>query len=177
MKREAGDGSRFQNGSGGVVVIPTNSHRSTPRRILEPPSRRRSPKDAAADEVLTPPIEVDGVVSVDTANAGKSESEVAAWTAALLPLVKGKIELDRAKIARTSDILGEVERAHQRGIFTREVLKVSKVLKLGQILTEDWLTGNVGFRRARWGTRCGGLVNLTASHLETYMACVCVHGR
>jgi hypothetical protein len=116
---------RFQNG---VIVIP-NSHRSTPR-ILEPPSRRRSPKDAAADEAFCPPLEADGVVLVDTtANARISESEAAAWAAALLPLVKGKIMLDKTKVAQTSDALGEVERANQRGSFAREVLKVSKALK------------------------------------------------
>jgi len=70
-----------------------------------------------------------------------SESEAAAaWTAALLPLVKGKIMLDKAKIARISDALGEVERANKRGSFAREVLKVSKS---GQTLAcptaEDWL--------------------------------------
>jgi hypothetical protein len=116
---------RFQNG---VVVIPTNSRRSTPR-ILEPPSRRRSPKDAAADETFSPPVEVDGVAQVDAANVSENESEAAAWTAALLPLVKGKIILDKAKIARTSNALDEVERADQRGIFAREVLKVSNLGK------------------------------------------------
>jgi hypothetical protein len=90
-----------------------------------------------ADEAFTPPLEADGMVSVDAANARKSESEVVAWTAALLPLVKGKIMLDKAKIARISDALGEVERANQRGSFAREMLKVSKVLKFGQTLAED----------------------------------------
>ncbi|KAF8490953.1 hypothetical protein F5888DRAFT_1081978 [Russula emetica] len=127
-RREAADSLRFQNG---VVVIP-NSHRSTPR-ILEPPSRRRSPKDAVAgvatDEAFSP-LEADDVaLVVDAANAGISKSEAAAWTAALLPLVKGKILLDKTKIARTSDALGEVERANQRGNFAREVLKVSKSVK------------------------------------------------
>ena len=79
------------------------------------------------------------MVSVDAANARKSESEVAAWTAALLPLVKGKIMLDKATIARISNALGEVEHANQRGTFAREMLKVSKVLKLGQTLSEDSL--------------------------------------
>ena len=78
-----------------------------------------------------PLLEADGVVAslVDAANVRKSECEceVAAWTAALLPLVKGKIMLDKMKIARISNALGEVERADQRGSFTREVLKVSKV--------------------------------------------------
>lgn len=136
-KREGTDSLRFQNGGGAVVVIPTNSHRSTPRRILEPPSRRRSPKDAVADEAFTPPLEADGMVSVDAANARKSESEVVAWTAALLPLVKGKIMLDKAKIARISDALGEVERANQRGSFAREMLKESAlgdtVRRLGEL--------------------------------------------
>ena len=148
-KRESADRLRFQNGAGVIVSIP-NSHRSTPR-ILEPPSRRRSPKDAA-DEAL-----------VDVANARISEDEAAAWTAALLPLVKGKTMLNKAEIAQTSNALIEVERANQRGSFAGEVLKVSKVLKFGQALacfTKDWLlTGNVGFRRARWQTRCGGLVS------------------
>jgi hypothetical protein len=64
----------------------------------------------------------------------ESDSEAAAaWTAALLPLVKGKIMFDKAKMARTSDALGEVERANKRGSFAREVLKVSKSVKrLGQ---------------------------------------------
>lgn len=118
-KREAADSSRFQNG---VLVIP-NSQRSTPR-ILEPPSRRRSPKDAA-DEAFRP-LEADGVVPIDTAKAGINEGEAAAWTAALLPLVKGKIVMNKAMIAQTSNILCEVERANQRGRFAREVLKVSK---------------------------------------------------
>ena len=122
-----------------MVVIP-NLHRSTPR-ILEPPSRHRSPKDvvaaaALADKIFSSPLETeaeaDGVVTaapVDAANAKKiSENEAAAWTAELLPLVKGKIVLDRAKIARIGDALREVERAHQRGSFAREVIKVSKVL-------------------------------------------------
>ena len=108
------------------MVVP-NSHRTTPR-ILEPPSRPRSPKDAAADEALRP---------LDAANASMSESEAAAaWTATLLPLVKGKIMLDKTKIAQTSDALGEVERANERGSFAREVLKVSKNTnqRLGQTL-------------------------------------------
>jgi hypothetical protein len=133
-KRDAVDGRRFRNGVGAVVVIP-NSHRSTPR-ILEPPSRHRSPKDAVAaaalvDEIFSSPLEAEaeaeGVVAapVDAANAKISESEAAAWTAELLPLVKGKITLDKMKIARTGNALREVERAHQRGGFAREMIKVS----------------------------------------------------
>lgn len=66
------------------------------------------------------------MVPVDAANAGIDEGKAAAWTAALLPLVKGKILLNKAMIEQTSNILGEVERANQRGRFAREVLKVSK---------------------------------------------------
>jgi len=79
-KREAADGSRFQNGAGAVLVNP-NSHRSTPR-ILEPPTPRGSPKVAADEAVPVRPLEEsDGVASV--ANARISESEAAAWTATL----------------------------------------------------------------------------------------------
>jgi hypothetical protein len=67
------------------------------------------------------------------ANGGISESEATAWTAALLPLVKGKATLDKEKMAQTSDALREVERANVRGSFAREVLKVSNALKPGQI--------------------------------------------
>jgi hypothetical protein len=49
----------------------------------------------------------------------------------------GEGMLDKTKIAWINDALGEVERANQRGSFAHEVLKVSKVLKLGQTL--DWL--------------------------------------
>jgi len=129
-RRDAADSLRFQNG---VVVIP-NSHRSTPR-ILEPPSRRRSTK-GTADEAFRP-LDADGVAPVDAANSGISESEAAAWTAALLPLVKGKIVLNKTKIAQISITLGEVERANQRGSFASEVLKESvladTVRRLGEL--------------------------------------------
>jgi hypothetical protein len=82
------------------------------------------------DEAFSRPLEADGAVaSVDAANAKISESEAAAWTAELLPLVKGKILLDKTKMARISDALREVERANQRGSFAREVIKVSKVFE------------------------------------------------
>ena len=113
-----------------MVVIP-NSHRSTPR-ILEPPLRRRSSRDVAADEAFFDSLAADVVDAAGAnANVRKSGSEseaAAAWTAALLPLVKGKIMLDKAKIGLTSEALGEVERANKRASFTREVLKVSEVL-------------------------------------------------
>ncbi len=107
------------------------------------------------DEASRPP-ETDGVALVEAvANGGISESEAAAWTTALLPLVKGKTTLDKEKMAQTSDALREVERANGRGSFAREVLKVSNALKPGQVFacpSRDWLlTGNVGL-----GERAGG---------------------
>ena len=99
---------------------------SVPHRILEPPSRRRSPSKDTADTALRPP-EGDSVALVKAANETVSESEAAAWTAAILPLVKGKTVMDGAKMEQTSDALGEVERASRRGSITREVLKVSMV--------------------------------------------------
>jgi len=73
---------------------------------------------------LRPPPDTDSVALVEAANESMSESEAAAWTAALLPLVKGKTTMDEARMAQTSDVLGEVERANQRGSFAVEVLKV-----------------------------------------------------
>ena len=108
------------------MVVLANSHRSVPHRILEPPSRRRSPTEDAADAAPRP-LEDDSVTLVKAANVCVSESEAAAWTAAILPLVKGKTVMDGAKMEQTSDALGEVERASQRGSITREVLKVSMV--------------------------------------------------
>lgn len=86
----------------------------------------------AADEAFFDSLAADVVDAAGAnANVRKSGSEseaAAAWTAALLPLVKGKIMLDKAKIGLTSEALGEVERANKRASFTREVLKVSEVL-------------------------------------------------
>jgi hypothetical protein len=53
------------------------------------------------------------------------ESETAAWTAALLPLVKGKTTIDEVKMALTSDALSEVERANKRRTIPPGVLKVN----------------------------------------------------
>jgi hypothetical protein len=53
------------------------------------------------------------------------QSQTAAWTAALLPLVKGKTTIDEVKMALTSDALSEVERANKRGIIPPGVLKVN----------------------------------------------------
>jgi hypothetical protein len=54
----------------------------------------------------------------------QSEAAAAAWTAALLPLVKGKKTMDRTKMALTSVALREVERANEGGHLSLEVLKV-----------------------------------------------------
>jgi hypothetical protein len=121
-KGEAADSWRSRNGPGRVVVI-ANSYRSAPPRSLEPPSRRRSPKDAA--DVAFRPTDANSVALDEVANESIGESEAAAWTAALLPLVKGKITVDEAKMAQSSDVLGEVERADLRGRIAREVLTVS----------------------------------------------------
>jgi hypothetical protein len=66
----------------------------------------------AAYDAFIPPLEANSVALVDTVNARISESEVAAWVAALLPLVKGKIMLNKTKIARINNALGEVEHAN-----------------------------------------------------------------
>jgi hypothetical protein len=79
---------------------------------------------------LRPP-DVDSVAQVEAANLNVSKSEAAAWTAALLPLVKGKTTMDGPRMEQTSDALAEVERASQRGSITREVLKVSTASKPG----------------------------------------------
>jgi len=104
-----------------VVIV--NSH-GPAHRTIEPPrppsSQRKSSNDDAADADAAPPA------SVETPNTNVSDDEATAWTAALLPLVKGKTTIDEAKMARTSDALDEVERANQRGGgIAREVLKVS----------------------------------------------------
>jgi hypothetical protein len=114
------------------VVVIANSHRSVPHRILEPPSRRRSPKDAA-DVAFRPPDAVFVASSAEAANESMSQSEAAAWTAALLPLVKGKTTMDKAKMVQISDTMGEVERANQRGSISREELKVSLALTIGRV--------------------------------------------
>ncbi|KAH9995198.1 hypothetical protein BJV74DRAFT_830415 [Russula compacta] len=121
-KRESAEGRRSQNGTArpGVAVI-ANSHGSTRRSIELPPPQQQQPnEDAAADVAL--------MASTEAANV--SESEASAWTAVLLPLVKGKTKMDETKMAQTSDALGEVERANWWGVMAQEVLKVSKALSL-----------------------------------------------
>jgi hypothetical protein len=101
-------------------VVIANSYGST-HGSLEPPSQRRSPEAHAADADIRPAADL---VLVEAANIG--ESMAAAWTAALLPLVKGKMTMNEAKMAETNDALGEVERADKRGSIASEVLKVSR---------------------------------------------------
>jgi hypothetical protein len=76
-------------------------------------------------DVAFHPPDANPVASVEAENESISESTAAAWTAALLPLVKGKTAMDSTKVAQTSDTLGEVESANQRSRIAREVLKVS----------------------------------------------------
>ena len=63
------------------------------------------------------------------------EAAALAWTAALLPLVKGKTTMDEARMAQTSDALGEVERANQRGGLARDVLRVSALVSFPTVPT------------------------------------------
>lgn len=88
---------------------------------LEPPSQRRSPEAHAAGADIRPAADT---ILTEAADIG--ESMAAAWTAALLPLVKGKMTMNEAKMAQTNDALGEVERADKRGSIASEVLKVSR---------------------------------------------------
>ena len=68
------------------------------------------------------------VVDEDAASVRESKQAAgaAAWTAALLPLVKGKTTMDRAKMAHTNLALREVERANEGGQLSPGVLKVKK---------------------------------------------------
>ena len=114
----------------GAVVI-ANSH-GPAHRMLEPPrqpspSSQPKPPDDTVDAVPPPPaINTSSLASVEAAaETNVSDDEVAAaWTAALLPLVKGKTTMDGARLAQMSDALSEVERADIRGGFVRDVLKV-----------------------------------------------------
>jgi len=148
-RRGASESSRSHNGAGaavppGALVIATlltTSHGS-----LNPPSQRTSPPQDGANEVALRPPDADAEVTLagaEAVSAGESEAAAAAvaaaaaWTAALLPLVKGKTRLDKAKMALTSEALGEVERADERGGIAREVLKESAladtVRRLGEL--------------------------------------------
>ena len=117
----------------GAVVI-ANSH-GPAHRMLEPPrqpspSSRPKPPNDAVDAVPPPPpppaTNTSSLALVEaTAQTNVSDDEAAAaWTAALLPLVKGKTTMDGVRLAQTSDALSEVERADVRGGLARDVLKV-----------------------------------------------------
>jgi len=111
-------------------MVIANSH-GFPHRMLEPPrqpspSSQVKPSDDTADAAPCPPASTSLALVEAAAETRISDGEVAAtWTAALLPLVKGKTTMDEARMAQTSDALGEVERANQRGGLARDVLKVS----------------------------------------------------
>ena len=81
----------------------------------------------------------------------ESEEEATAWTGALLPLVKGKTTMDKAGMARTSDALGKVERASDRGIINLGMLKVRLLTHLAfstPLLTLSRAGERVGGHRA-----------------------------
>jgi hypothetical protein len=56
----------------------------------------------------------------------KQAAAAAEWTAALLPLVKGKTTMDGAKMALTSTALRDVERANEGGHLSSGILKVRR---------------------------------------------------
>jgi hypothetical protein len=131
-RRGAAEGWRSQNGAArvGALVIP-NSH-GPARRSIEPPrppSPQRKSSDDTADAAppSRPAADVALESSVEAVKSNMNDGEAAAaWTASLLPLVKGKTSMDEAQMARTNAALAEVERAdQQRGGIAREVLKVS----------------------------------------------------
>src|SRR5258708_35268682 len=81
------------------------------------------------------PPDDDGVVFVEDANEGLSESKAIAQTATLSSLVKGKTTLNKMKRARFVDTPDEVDCWNERGSNPREVLEVSEARKLGQMFT------------------------------------------
>jgi len=68
--------------------------------------------DDVADEALHP-LDADGVVLVEAASGDIIESEATALMAALTPLVRGKITLDKTKMVRSIDAPGEVGRVNE----------------------------------------------------------------
>jgi hypothetical protein len=126
FQRPAGAARRKSNGVGvtalrppKVVFVNTLSYGHV-RRTLQPPSERRSPSLNDTDD---PSVVFDDISNVDVVN--EKENEAAAWTVALLPLVKGKTTMDEAGLARTSDTLGKVEHASDQDLITLDMLKVS----------------------------------------------------
>jgi len=123
-------------------VVIANSH-GLPHRVLEPPrqpspsSQVKSSNDTAAAVPCPPPASASLALVEAAAETRTSDGEAAAlaWTAALLPLVKGKTTMDEARMAQTSDALGEVERANQRGGLARDVLRVSALVSFPTVPT------------------------------------------
>lgn len=117
------------------------------RSIIEPPRppspQRKSSDDTAADAAPSSRPAADVVLdsSVEVAKLNMDDGEAAAaWTAALLPLVKGKTSMDEVQVAQTSAVLDEVERAdRKRGGFAREVLKVPLICCLLACSLADWI--------------------------------------
>ena len=102
------------------MIVPVNTlSYGHVRGILKPPPRRRSSSLEEADNTS---VVFNDITNADIPN--ESEEEAAAWTGALLPLVKGKTTMDKAGMARTSDALGKVERASDRGLINLGMLKV-----------------------------------------------------
>lgn len=92
--------------------------------ILEPPPPpRRSPSLILDDTNDEPSVVFNDITNADVPS-GESDDEAAAWTVALLPLVKGKTTMDETGMARTSDTLRKVEHASDRGLITLGMLKV-----------------------------------------------------
>jgi len=84
---------------------------------MEPPLRRKSASLNGTDDAS-------GVFD-DITNTDANETEATTWTAALLPLVKGKKTMDEERMVRVSDTLGKVEHASDQGLITLDMLKVS----------------------------------------------------
>ena len=102
-----------------------------PPRQPSPSSQVKSSNDTA-DAVPCPPPASASLALVEAAaetRMSDGEAAAAAWTAALLPLVKGKTTMDETRMAQINDALGEVERANQRGGLARDVLKVSDLVR------------------------------------------------
>ena len=94
--------------------------------ILEPPVRRRSPSLILDDTTTTdePSVVFNDITNADLPSGDSDEA--AAWTVALLPLVKGKTTMDEMGMARTSDTLRKVELASDRGLVTLGMLEVRR---------------------------------------------------
>ncbi|KAI9466585.1 hypothetical protein BJY52DRAFT_1232951 [Lactarius psammicola] len=126
MARPAGAARRKNSATGAAALRPPTMVFANSlsyghvRRTLDPPSRRRSP---SLDDTDDPNVVLDDGITTNTDDV--NEGEAAAWTVALLPLVKGKTTMDEAGMVRTSDTLSKVEHASDQGLITLGMLKVS----------------------------------------------------